>query len=564
VRGLLCGALLAVLVLLVACGGSNDRKPVRHGPTAVPFRLVDGKVVVDVAIRGRTFPMIVATGGRTVVSRRLADAVGGSVRGGVARLGTVRVGELSRHRVKARLAAFPLGSALACASPDGQLGAEFFAGRAVQVDFQSSELRIAAKARELGVSGAVSVPLERTAPARAAVVAGAASVSVNVDTGDPGFLRLDPDVARRAGARVTPETPSFAGRPLDSPSGPVAGTLAFTGIRRLRLGDLDRRHVVVATGSATKSANVMGVGFLDDFTATFDLAAGRLWLLPVRRANDGSVETYGYLPERGGAGIVAGAVMRNGPAEAVGLAVGDRITNAGGRSLEPVSRAGLCAAFTAAASPLHPRQGIVFEHAGRQLRGELLAVELGPGRPARPPAPSGGVRRPRPVSPRDRSVFVSGDSLAVGMLPFLRDALAGWQISSSVETSRTTAFGIARLRERARSLPPYLVVSLGTNDDSRAVGAFRGAIEETLSIAGPNRCVIWFNIVRPPFGGTSYAGLNRVLDEQAAGHPNLVVVDWASVIQDQPQWLAPDRVHLTPDGYRARAREAGAAVSRCR
>jgi lysophospholipase L1-like esterase len=159
---------------------------------------------------------------------------------------------------------------------------------------------------------------------------------------------------------------------------------------------------------------------------------------------------------------------------------------------------------------------------------------------------------------------VSGDSLAVGMLPFLRDALAGWQISSSVETSRTTAFGIARLRERARSLPPYLVVSLGTNDDSRAVGAFRGAIEETLSIAGPNRCVIWFNIVRPPFGGTSYAGLNRVLDEQAAGHPNLVVVDWASVIQDQPQWLAPDRVHLTPDGYRARAREAGAAVSRCR
>jgi GDSL-like Lipase/Acylhydrolase family len=321
---------------------------------------------------------------------------------------------------------------------------------------------------------------------------------------------------------------------------------------------------VVATGSATKSANVIGVGFLDDFTATFDLAAGRLWLLPVRRAADGSVETYGYLPERGRAGIVAGAVMRNGPAEAVGLAVGDRITNAGGRSLESVSRAGLCAAYSAAASPLRPRQRIVFEHAGRQLSGELLAVELGPGRLARPPPLSAGAPRTRPVSPRDRSVFVDGDSLAVGMLPFLSDALPGWRISSSAETGRNTAFGLARLRERARSLPPYVVVSLGTNDDSRAVEAFRGAIEDTVSITGPNRCVIWFNIVRPPFAGTSYAGLNRVLDEQAAAHPNLVVVDWASVLREHPEWLAPDRVHLTPDGYRARAHEAAVGVRQCR
>jgi hypothetical protein len=561
-RFVLLGALLCVLGL-GACGTSSGGNPERREPAAVPFRLVDGRIVVDVAIAGRTFPMTLATGGRTIVSKRLASAVGGSIRDRRAQLGTVRLGRLARHRVRAELAEFPLDSELACASPNGQLGADFFAGRAVQVDFGSSELRIGASARELGVRGAGSVPLKGDGSARVAAHAGAARVRLDVDTGEPGYLVLDPAVARRAGARVASETPSFTGRPLDTPSGPVAGTLAFAPLARFRLGDVERRNVVVATGTSTKSSNALGVGFLDDFIATFDWAARRLWLLATRRADDGTIETYGYLPSRGRAGIVAGAVLRNGPAEAVGLAVGDHISRAGGRSLEHISRDGFCAAYAAAASPLRARHQIEFEHGGSSRSGELIAVELGPGRPAPPPPAPAEGKHARPVPAADRSVFVDGDSLAVGMLPSLGAELPGWQISSSAETGRHTTFGVARLRERADSLPPYVVVSLGTNDDSRGVEAFRGSVGEALSIVGRDRCIVWFNIVRPPFAGTSYAGFNRVLAEEGSAHPNLVVVDWAGAIREHLEWLAPDGVHLTPDGYRARARQAARAIGLC-
>ena len=43
-------------------------------------------------------------------------------------------------------------------------------------------------------------------------------------------------------------------------------------------------------------------------------------------------------------------------------------------------------------------------------------------------------------------------------------------------------------------------MSLGTNDDPRDVDGFRAAIDEVMEVAGSGRCVVWANIVRPPYG----------------------------------------------------------------
>jgi lysophospholipase L1-like esterase len=308
--------------------------------------------------------------------------------------------------------------------------------------------------------------------------------------------------------------------------------------------------------------SAVGVGFLQDFTATFDWRAHRLWLRSATRLGDGSIETYGYLPQLRRHQIVAGSVLRNGPAEAVGLAVGDALPSAGGRSLANPTHGVFCAAYAAAFSPLRDRHRIVFEHRGERRSAELLAVDLGPGRLARPPRAPAGPRA-RAIPERERNLFVDGDSLAVGMLPFLPAALPGWQISSSAETGRHTAFGVAKLRERADALPRFVVISLGTNDDSRDTEGFRGGVSEALSIAGDKRCVVWLNVARPPFAGTSYAGINGVLDEEAVAHSNLVVIDWATSVHAHPGWLAPDGVHLTAEGYRARALETARAIRKC-
>lgn len=160
-------------------------------------------------------------------------------------------------------------------------------------------------------------------------------------------------------------------------------------------------------------------------------------------------------------------------------------------------------------------------------------------------------------------VFVDGDSLAVGTRPYLPRALPGWPISQSTSISRHAPQGVAILRDQGLRLARIIVMQLGTNDDPRAVDDFRRAIRATMHVAGRDRCVVWPNIVRPPVGGTSYAGYNHVLAAENRRLDNLFVVDWAAMARRHPRWFGPDGVHPSAAGYRARAEAIAGKVRRC-
>ncbi len=161
-----------------------------------------------------------------------------------------------------------------------------------------------------------------------------------------------------------------------------------------------------------------------------------------------------------------------------------------------------------------------------------------------------------------RSVYVVGDSLAEGTAPYLPGLLPHWSLRQSYAVGRRTSEGISFLRAE-KPLEQVVVVSLGTNDDPRRVSDFRARMSEILSIAGPARCVVWTNIVRPPVGGASYDGLNRALSAAAVTRRNLVVVDWQALVRSHPAWLRADGVHATAVGYKGRAAAIAAAVKRC-
>jgi lysophospholipase L1-like esterase len=157
------------------------------------------------------------------------------------------------------------------------------------------------------------------------------------------------------------------------------------------------------------------------------------------------------------------------------------------------------------------------------------------------------------------ALFVNGDSLAVGTKHHIPDQLPGWKVTQSTAVSRHAYQGDDVMR--GRRLPRVIHVSLGTNDDPRQVEAFRSAVQDVVAVAGSRRCVVWTNIVRPPVKGTSYAGYNRVLRQEA--DENLRIVDWAAMVRHNPHWLADDGVHVTRAGYRARAKAVARQVKRC-
>ena len=162
-----------------------------------------------------------------------------------------------------------------------------------------------------------------------------------------------------------------------------------------------------------------------------------------------------------------------------------------------------------------------------------------------------------------RSAVVVGDSLAVGTGPYLPGLLPGWQVRQIAHGGVTTATGIARLQALGTTLPHYVVISLGTNDDPRAVERFRAEVRSVLATAGSRRCVVWPNIVRPRTLGATYAGLNRVLAEEAAANRRLRVVDWQGLVRAHPAWLRSDGVHGTVAGYRGRAAAIARALAAC-
>lgn len=163
---------------------------------------------------------------------------------------------------------------------------------------------------------------------------------------------------------------------------------------------------------------------------------------------------------------------------------------------------------------------------------------------------------------RERAVFSVGDSLGEGTKPYLPQALRDWSVSQSVSVSRHAPEGLSILRQRS-GLPGAIVFALGTNDDPGAASSFRDTLQSVLALAGGRRCVVVPNIVRPPVGGSSYAGYNNAIAELAGHNANFREVDWASLVARNRGWLAGDGVHVNATGYQARAKLIARQVERC-
>src|SRR5262245_28759730 len=162
-----------------------------------------------------------------------------------------------------------------------------------------------------------------------------------------------------------------------------------------------------------------------------------------------------------------------------------------------------------------------------------------------------------------RTVYVDGDSLAVGTGWYLGGFLPGWAVRQAVSVSRHAYEGAYAVRARGRALERVVVIDLGTNDDPSAVSRFAGYVREIVRAAGPSRCLIWSTVNRPPYNGISYDGYNSVLRQLDQRYASLHVFDWASIARANPQWFGSDGVHPSGAGYRVRASGLARMIKNC-
>ena len=160
-------------------------------------------------------------------------------------------------------------------------------------------------------------------------------------------------------------------------------------------------------------------------------------------------------------------------------------------------------------------------------------------------------------------VLIVGDSLAVGMRPFLSEMITDRHLTFDVRNGWTTPQGMEALRSDLQQYAPQtVVINLGTNDGSDPL-IFASRIRRILRAVPARSCIVWPSIRRPPRKG-AYKELNRVLRDAARHDPRLTVIAWDRMVAKGTVSMR-DGIHPTTEGYRFRAWVTAAAVRRgCR
>ncbi len=176
------------------------------------------------------------------------------------------------------------------------------------------------------------------------------------------------------------------------------------------------------------------------------------------------------------------------------------------------------------------------------------------------PTAAPGITPAEPMLPVGADTLVLGDSLGLTVYPYLADLVPDRYVSYEAEVGRTTAGTAAALRSMG-SIPDMVVVSSGTNDPSGDV--LEADATEILDILGPDRCVVWVDVVRPDSQYSPASELNAALDRIAAGRDNVRVLQWTELVATHPGWMGGDGIHPTREGSIGRANAFAAASNAC-
>jgi lysophospholipase L1-like esterase len=170
-------------------------------------------------------------------------------------------------------------------------------------------------------------------------------------------------------------------------------------------------------------------------------------------------------------------------------------------------------------------------------------------------ASSRATSSPVPSIAASDRVLVVGDSLAVGMRPGFLELGAGERIPTAVDARGGTVTRqwlsrgwLAAALEAHR--PTLVLVSLGTNDTSGQITAdelARVAGELAAACRARGARVVW--LLPPPMPWKTDA------IAQGLRQAGVTALEAPTGLQ-----RAPDRVHMTPDGYRAWARDVWARL----
>lgn len=161
-----------------------------------------------------------------------------------------------------------------------------------------------------------------------------------------------------------------------------------------------------------------------------------------------------------------------------------------------------------------------------------------------------------------RRITIIGDSISVGAADEYADAMP----LDDVEVVATSGIRLGPQRDAIADAvadrPDVLVIELGTNDVPVFELEFLDEIDEVLAETDALPCVRWVTVYVPN-RSDSVAAVNDHLAAALPRHDNLQLVDWFTLVDDDPGLMSDDGLHPNDEGQRVLAQAVAASTASC-
>jgi hypothetical protein len=383
-RAPLAAGVVALAVLLAACGSGSSSDPAPAGssaapsasapaeeqgaidpstlPVTIPYSYLADHIVVDTGFgTDKTFPMMLDTGaplnvsadlvkqfGFPVIGKQEAQAGGGTITSDQVGVDTVTMGGLTVDKVVGITPWVDSDNPLSCVTENGLVGGNAMSDAVWQIDYQAKTVTVSESTEGIDhVDGAIKVPYQPQAGLGESPIVGFAlgdsGLPFLVDTGSSFGIVAAPKDLERVGITIPADAPTVKNR-IAGAAGTFDVDIAYIPTQ-IGLNDTTKIDYPIGAGDIVANIGNIGNAFLSQFIVTFDFPNATIYLDPI--ADDDTVAppaVQGATIGWDGKTAIVSSVAVGSDADKAGLKLGDVVTEVDGTPI--TSQPEFCAAFT--------------------------------------------------------------------------------------------------------------------------------------------------------------------------------------------------------------------------
>ena len=316
---------------------------VENGPVkgAIPFELREHLIVIEAKINGsaKPYPFVLDTGGLTFIDRKAAEELGLKIRGNMAKMDTLAMGEVSIPNIFAIMGFDFTKFEKYGISLSGIIGSNLLERFKVAVDYRNQRVILSPDekdSREKAPGYRVKFTNHQVnrAPMIDGTINGTISVQAMVDTGQPYSVVFPLDYLDSLGLRDDPSLVRSKGVMIDWP-GTKTKDVYLGRIGRWAQGGHEIRDLMClfAELPAPLSVPLLGKDYLSQFLMTIDYPNHEILFAPYEDASFvKDLFSFGLNLGKGeDNAIIVDGLWAGGPSDKAGIKVGEEIIAVNGR-----------------------------------------------------------------------------------------------------------------------------------------------------------------------------------------------------------------------------------------